>query len=328
MYKFRTTGEHVWKNSRESRAGTGYNMPVLMEVAGKPCVVITDTRGHLYAVDADGKLRMEILATSYRLSTPAAGDAIDGTRDIVFGADDGNVYTVSAWGELRSKTSLDGARLGRAIPLIADVDNDGRYEIYMPTPFVGRQTGLHSIGKWHFKSEMQTYASLMLADLDGDGQKEILFGDKNTRLYALNARGEKLWSTQLGGRGIFYAGAVAGDWIYQIVRDAGLDGKSLYVLDKKGNVRASIAMDGGGAYGPAISRDRLLAVTTKGTLHCYRIAGGQVQWGSWRNSGDNSGLFVSPKMRHASADGTASEPDGQRTGEQTPFRPRSQNPSG
>lgn len=308
VYKFWLTGERVWKNARESRAGTGYNTPILARVAGESCVVITDTRGHLYAIDRNGKLRMEIAATSYRLSTPAVGDAIEGWRDLVFGADDGNVYTVSEWGELRSKTPLNGARLGRAVPLIADVDDDGNYETYMPTPFVGRQTGLHSIGRWHFKTEMQTYASLMLADLDGDGKREILVGDKNTRLYAMNARGEKMWSTQLGGRGIFYAGVVAGDWIYQIVRDAGLDGKSLYVLDKRGNIRTSVAMEGGGGFSPALQRGRLLAVSARGVLHCYRIPEGPVQWGSWRNSSDNSGLVVSPKFRHVAHDGTAPGP--------------------
>ncbi len=293
VYKFRANGDRIWKYTRESRAGSGYNTPVI----GLGGVIVTDTRGRLYLVGFDGKLRFEIAVTSYRLSTPVVGDIdSDGVQDIVFGADDGTVYCVSEQGELKWEKKLDGARLGRAVPLAADIDRDGKTEILVPTPFVGRQTGLHALGgkSWHFKSEMQTYASLMLVDLDGDGQKEILFGDKNTRLYALNVKGEPVWSTQLGGRGIFYAGAVVGDWIYQIARDTGLDGKSLYVLDKRGRVRKSVAMDGGGAYSPAVGRGRLFAVSTKGTLHCYRIDNGTVHWASWRNSAESTGYLGAP----------------------------------
>lgn len=286
VYRFQLNGARVWKYSRETRAGSGYNTPVL---AGG-MVIITDTRGHLYGVDANGRLRLDVQATNYRLSTPAA---VNG--ELIFGDDAGTVYTVTFDGRLRSQQRLDGARLGRALPLVVDGAT------YFTTPFVGRQTGLHSLGKWHFRTEMQTYASLMAVDLNGDGQREILVGDKNTRLYAVNANGEKLWSTQLGGRGIFYAGAVVGDWIYQIARDTGLDGKSLYVLDKKGVIRKGVAMDGGGAYGPAIARGRLLAVTTKGTLHSFRIDPGPVQWGSWRNSQDSLGAPVDTHVQPADA---------------------------
>jgi hypothetical protein len=298
VYKFRLSGERVWKYERESRAGSGYNSPVLA-FGG---VIFTDTRGHLYLIGADGRLRMEVSVTSYRLSTPTVGDLDgDGTAEIVFGADDGVVYCVSEAGLLLWERKVDGARLGRAMPVA-----DGN-QIYVTTPFVGKQTGLHALGKWYFRSEMQTYASIMLADLDGDGTREILFGDKNTRLYALNAQGKQLWSTQLGGRGIFHAGAVAGDWIYQIVRDTGLDGKSLYVLDKQGNVRASVAMDGGGGYGPALAGDRLLAVSGNGTLHCYRTAGGPPQWASWRNGPANTGYF-GPAPRAAARPAPAAAP--------------------
>jgi len=306
VYKFRLSGERVWKHQRETRAGSGYNTPVLASWSGRTHVIVTDTRGHLYAVDTDGKLQLEITATTYRLSTPAVGD-VDGDAipDIVFGADDGTVYCVSADGRLIWERKLAGGRFGRSVPLIADADGDGASEVYMTTPFVGTQTGLHALDgktgtpRWHFKSEMQTYASLVAMDLDGDGKKEILLGDKNTRLYALNVRGEKVWDTQMGGRGIFYAAAAAGDWIYQIVRDTGLDGKSLYVLDKQGKVRLPVAMDGGGSYGPVLSGSadglRLLAVTTKGTLHCYRVPSGAVHWSSWRNSTSSDGYLAIAK---------------------------------
>ncbi|MBL8236912.1 MAG: hypothetical protein JNM66_05810, partial [Bryobacterales bacterium] len=103
------------------------------------------------------------------------------------------------------------------------------------------------------------------------------------------------------------------DWIYQIVRDTGLDGKSLYVLDKKGNVRKAMAMDGGGSYSPAVVRGRLLAVSNKGTLHSYRIDAGPPHWSSWRNSADSSGFFESAKARRISIDRNPSRPGKQWT---------------
>lgn len=302
IYCFGMNGERIWKYERQTRAGSGYN--TLVPWGGG--VVLTDTRGRLYAVDGNGRLRLEIAVTSYRLSTPAVADVDgDGVDDFVFGGDDETVYCVSGKGYLLWQKKLPGGRFGRSLPAVADLDGDGRAEVYMTTPFVGRQTGLHALDaasgdvRWHVKSEMQTYASLVFLDVDGDGKRDILFGDKNTRLYAVDARGRKLWDTQMGGRGIFYAGTAAGEWIYQIARDGGLDGKSLYVLNRNGQVKLGVPLAGGGGYGPALARaggeSRLLAVSSQGTLHAFRIADGPFHWSSWRNgaaSKSGPGAFV------------------------------------
>ena len=298
IYKFRLNGERVWKYERQTRAGSGYNTLVI--AAGN--VVLTDTRGHLYAVNPQGRLVFEINATTYRLSTPAAGDVDnDGTPDLVFGADDETVYCVSLSGRLLWSRKLEGGRFGRALPAIADLDNDGALELYITTPFVGRKTGLYSLDartgalRWHARSEMQTYASIVFLDVDNDGRRDILYGDKNTRLYAVNSAGRALWNTQLGGRGIFYAPVAAAGSIYQITRDTSLDGKSLFTLDRAGKIQSATALDGGGSYSPAIAqwggRRILLTLSTKGVLQAFPLPDGQVEWASWRNSPESTGYF-------------------------------------
>ncbi|HEU0123290.1 MAG TPA: PQQ-binding-like beta-propeller repeat protein [Bryobacteraceae bacterium] len=322
IYSLRLNGERNWKYVRETRAGNGYSTLVLADVDGDGSLdpILTDTRGRLYAVSSKGKLIFEIAATTYRLSTPAVGDLDgDGRPDFLFGADDETVYCVSGKGHLLWSRKLPGGRFGRALPAIADLDMDGKPEVYIATPFVGRQTGLHSLDaatgtpRWHVKSEMQTYASLQFLDLNGDGKKDVLFGDKNTQLYAVDSNGKKIWGTQLGGRGIFYAGAAAGDRIFQIVRDTGLDGKSLYALDLQGKVRESIAMDGGGSYGPAITKQanglRLYAVSNRGTVHAYGLPDAPVRWASWRNSPASNGFYLPATTARAAtaAPGTPAE---------------------
>jgi len=129
---------------------------------------------------------------------------------------------------------------------------------------------------------MQTYNSTVVADVDGRGRNEILFGDKSTRLYAVDPTGRKIWDTQIGGRGIFRAAAIAAlsgsgpATIFQVVRDASSEGQSLYALGPSGKVLDSIPLKGGGVVSPLLCRFRgqpgvsLLIVGGAGRLVCYR----------------------------------------------------------
>lgn len=284
IYRFDESGQRVWKYERQDRAGGAYNYIVLADLDGdrKSEIIFTTQRGYLFAIGHTGELRFEARVTNYRVSTPAVADVDgDGRPELIFGTDDSEIYCLDHRGALRWNTHLEAGRFGRALPIAADADRDGALEVYVSTPFVGKGPGLYSLDaktgklRWKAPSELQVYNSTVIADLDGDGANEILYGDKNTRLYAVNPAGKRLWMTQFDGRGIFFEGLaieVGGKRSFvQIARGAGVNGKALYAVDGSGKTIDEIAIEGGGAQSPVLDRDRLLVASNSGRIHCFRF---------------------------------------------------------
>ncbi|MBI4893020.1 MAG: PQQ-binding-like beta-propeller repeat protein, partial [Acidobacteria bacterium] len=314
IYCFAEDGTRLWKYARESNEGS-YRQPVLADVDGDKTleILVTDSRGRLLVLDAAGRLKLELHVTDYRLSPPAVADLDgDGAAEIIFGTEDKEVYCFDARGELRWMATADG-RFGRTLPLIADLDNDGRYEVYLSSAFVHAHPGVFALDArdgrllWKAEAKLQSYHSLAAVDLDGDRRPELLFGDKSTSLFAVRQGGGALWSVQLGGRGIFFApaaarldaaGAVA---ILTVVRGAGPEGHSLYALDAAGKVLQGVPLPGGGTASPALVRFsaqgelKLLAVGGAGKLVCFRLRQdpqkAQILWAGLRNDANLSGYL-------------------------------------
>ncbi|MEN6602279.1 MAG: FG-GAP-like repeat-containing protein, partial [Bryobacteraceae bacterium] len=318
IYAFDVSGKRLWKHERVERSGGGFNYPVLADVDGDGAaeVMMSGSRGTLYAVDTRGRLRLEVHDTNYRVTTPAGGDINgDGRTELVFGSEDNEIYALTGDGRLLWSRRIEGTRFGRALPLIADIDGDGRYEVLVSTPFVGPGPGLYALDgvtgrvRWKAPSRMQSYNSTVMADLNGDGRNEILFGDKNTSLYAVDSGGRLLWNRQLDGRGIFFAPAVAdlnGDGqatVFQVVRASGANGKSLYALNGKGEVVDELALEGGGGSSPVLVRFKgesdlkLLVLSASGKLLCYRLpqrtGAARILWQGTRNDSSNTGFVRS-----------------------------------
>ena len=334
VYCFDEKGERRWKFPRAVKSGE-FRLPVLADLDGdgKLEIFVTDSNGHLQVLDASGRLTLEVAATTYRVGVPAVGDVDgEGKPEIIFGTEAGEVYCLNAGGEVVWFTTLDGC-FGRALPLIADADADGAFEVFFPTAFNNARPGLFALdartGKslWKAPSVLQSYRSTVVADVDGDGKNEILFGDKNSSLFCLDAGGKQRWATQLQGRGIFFAPAVAvlgGNGvgtIFAVVRGAGSDGKSLYALDANGQMLDAIALPGGGASSPALCRFagqsevRLLALSGGGQLLCYRpdqTPGGaaKILWPGIRNDIANSGFVKTTSSRVLETSPRASKPVG------------------
>ncbi|HUZ45166.1 MAG TPA: PQQ-binding-like beta-propeller repeat protein [Terriglobia bacterium] len=331
VYCFSADGRRLWKYSREDNAG-GLRIPVLADLDhdGKLDILASSATGHLYAVDSQGKLRLDVQATDYFVSSPAVADIHHaGEPELVFGTDDGDIYSINPQGELLWASKLD-AYFGHALPLVADVNRDGRYEVYVSNAFSQPPFALHAVdattGKelWKGGSVLQSYASTAVADLNGYGHNEILFGDKNTRLYCLDAQGKQQWSTQLDGRGIFFAPAIAdlqGNGqarIFTVVGDEGPEHHSLYVLDANGHVLEALALSGGGVSSPALCRFqsekglRLLVYSGSGTLLCFRPAQNpdraKILWAGLRNDANQSGFVPSSAARRTAPPKPAAQP--------------------
>jgi outer membrane protein assembly factor BamB len=319
VYCFDETGRRRWKHQRTVQSGE-FRVPVFadLEGKGKLDVIVADSRGHLQALDAQGRLRLEIAATHYRVSVPTVGDVNgDGKPEITFGTDAGEVYCVSPHGDLLWATVLDGC-FGRALPLVADPGGQGRYDVYFPTAFNNAHPGLFALDaatgqeRWKAPSLLQSYRSTVVCDLNGDGRNEILFGDKNTSLFCLDADGRQRWRTQLDGRGIFFAPAIAdlqgngAATLFVSVRSGGSTGKSLYAVDAAGRVLDAAEVPGGGECPPMLCRFcgqpdvSLITLSGAGRLQCCRPeqkpGAARILWAGVRNDPLNAGYVKSTQV--------------------------------
>lgn len=315
VYAFQETGQRLWKAERRAKSGE-FRLPVAADLDGdgRKEVLVSDSRGHLDVFEPDGRLRLQMEATTYRVSVPAVGDVDgDGRPEIVFGTEAGEVYCVDGRGEVVWFQDRSGC-FGRAFPLLADPDGDGRCEVLVPTSFTHPQPGLYALdgvsgaSRWKARSTLQTYRSTVVADLDGDGRREMLFGDKSSTVFCLDGQGQERWRTTLPGRGIFFAPSVispagtGGAVAFVPVRGSGHTGKSVYAVDAAGQVLEAWAMPGGGgapllacrfAQSPSLS---LVWLTGAGRVETWDMPGtgpvSRVLWPGLRNDASYSGAVA------------------------------------
>ncbi len=140
------------------------------------------------------------------------------------------------------------------------------------------------------------------------GTKSSL-GTRTPACSVWSADGRQRWTTQLNGRGIFFAPAVAdlqgkgAGTIFVSVRGAGSTGKSLYALDAAGRVLDEAELPGGGGCPPILCRFRgqpdvsLITLSGTGRLVCCRPeqkpGAARILWAGVRNDPLNAGFVKS-----------------------------------
>jgi hypothetical protein len=204
-----------------------YSFPVIADVNqdGRFEIIVVH-RDHVYVFKGDGAFLpgwpkiIDTTAFGLISSTPAIGDLEgDGDLEIVVqeanrDEDVGELYVFHHDGTLVSGWPKDIGVGGNTSPILGDLDGDGDLEIlaaavvtdYTPseaTVFIRHHDGSDFSG-WpqivranllnDFAAELRT--GLSMADLDGDGQLEILMstrgGNANT-LHVLSSHGQLLW---------------------------------------------------------------------------------------------------------------------------------------
>ncbi len=179
-------------------------------------VVFGSSDENVYAVSASGKMLWTYKTAEPVHSSPALADIDgDGKLEVLVGSNDNILYAlksppVKVW-MYQTGGDITGS------PSVSDIDSDGIKEV-----IVGSQDGrVYAIyeklkeiikgprrctpdgctrpdiavtqfaEKWNWTTDDAISASPALADLDGDGNKEIMIGSEDRSLYILNEAGKK-----------------------------------------------------------------------------------------------------------------------------------------
>lgn len=211
-----------------------YGTPRVFDIDadGKREVLFTSWDHRLYIVDgATGSLEREYNLHDTVSTTPGVADLDgDGLFEIIVPADisvnveagidfKGGVLNVlsnyaqpnvEGWTDQFQRTTAAEFR-GKYIdqplwsnPKIADIDRDGQLEIIHGTSNLSNGGLGQAIYVWNADGTMQselatngqTLAAPLLADLDGDGDQEIIAATTNGYVYAWNANGSLVFETQ------------------------------------------------------------------------------------------------------------------------------------
>lgn len=125
----------------------------------------------------------------------------EGLMELAFGCFDGNLYVLEAEsGNLNWSYKHPGSIYIASPASIADLDNDGEYEITFfdyDNVVVVSHTG---ILEWSVKLPNigQSFRASAISDINNDGTLDVVFGSDNGRLYALTgSSGTELWNLNL-----------------------------------------------------------------------------------------------------------------------------------
>jgi len=220
-------------------------------------IYLTDSKGRLFAIDADGSQRWAFNFGFESVSTPAIAD--DGT--VVFGSRDRRLYAVTPTGSKKWEFLTGGW-----VDASAAIGTDG-------TVYVGSwDKKFYAISgkgqkRWEFPTSGPIVSSAAL-----DGLGNIYFGSHDRNFYALNPDGSKRWAFRTGAP-ITSSPAIGSDGETYF---ASTDGK-LYALNSDGSQRWELRTGGITASSPVLGLDGTIFVSVNQT-HCAISPDGSMRW--------------------------------------------------
>jgi outer membrane protein assembly factor BamB len=263
VYAFSPDGKRLWKYTQTTKSRDFRQLVVARLDSGlKLYVLLSDSRGTVTCLDASGKLKLSIKAARYRVSAPAIDDEWLGYARMVFGTDAGDVDCVDSYGQLCWSTHI-GAACGRSLPVFFRGE---RPMVLLSRSFVDAHPAVCALDAltgqqlWTAPCTSQSYQSIACAPMTPGAPPSILFGDKNSLLYCVDAGGHLQWKTQLEARGIYFAPAIAQlsdlgpATIFVTVRTESAAYPALYTVDGSGKILDALPLPGGGGSPPILCR--------------------------------------------------------------------------
>ncbi len=247
-----TTSTTLWEtNLGDSFAQYEFVVAGDVDGDGLDEAVATALSGWVTCLDSDGKVlwrtRVHTVekSISSELSTPAIGDINnDGQAEIVFGTATQHLIALDSEGRVLWDSFLPPHQMNRTPVLIADLNRDGRAEVFSMSSMLSPGRGLVCVDGtdgellWTGLKLSKAYLGRKVIPF-ADGSLGVIACDKGGNIHAHRADGSLAWHTRLSGRGVYWPPAVAdvdGDGRQEIVatiRETSLDGKgnNWYVLD-------------------------------------------------------------------------------------------------
>jgi hypothetical protein len=157
-------------------------------------IVVTTYENNIYAINSDGSIKSGFpYVASHRFRSPATLVDLDGDNDleIVAGNDDGNLYILHHDGTVMTTYDVgDDIRGGISV---ADINDDGSNELL----FVGYDDKIHiwnpttesELDGWPYDMGTNALSCPVTADLDNDGDLEIVTATKSGTIYIFHHDG-------------------------------------------------------------------------------------------------------------------------------------------
>ncbi len=263
-------------------------------------LVVSDSALRAVALSGDGTEKWRFEQEGGFAGAPTVADLDhDGKAEILLSGAKDTVICLDAQGREKFRAGI-GVPAGGA-HVVADLDRDGTPEILSGTADGLRVFSATGEDRWSVPLNRGVDSSISAADLDGDGDLEVIVGDLSGKLTALSHDGSTIWQYDLGER-IRRSAAVAdinGDGQLEVIA-AGYD-KTLSVLDASGKLLDSTLLGGSTNATPAVvdlKGDGLLTMVcpvVTGSITAWRWRGaspGTVAWAEYRVDSRRCGWYA------------------------------------
>jgi len=168
---------------------------------GKRDIIFGATDGQIHVFSAKGTEILRPPNWPKKVNSPILSDVNvvdidnDGESDVLTIPMNGKIYCVAKNGREKWSLQLNGKdRLSS--PEVSDVDGGGNFNIFVGTGLTGGKSGMvNRVDKdgrliWEIPVTAAVSGKVVTADLDGDGNKEILSKDDNGKVYVMKLSGQ------------------------------------------------------------------------------------------------------------------------------------------
>ncbi|MBI3921323.1 MAG: PQQ-like beta-propeller repeat protein, partial [Armatimonadetes bacterium] len=245
-------------------------------------------------------------------TTPALADLdLDGTMDMVVPGADGNLYRLTADGNVKWKVALPGnetsetalkkgggeetgddneegaektsneptASPGAVGVTLGDADRDGNLDILLAVENLLLCFSADGKEQWRVELSEPINSFPTIADLEGDGKPEVLVGANDNRLHVLTGKGEEEWTFETKS---WIMGGVAvsdldGDGRLEVV--FGSMDRNVYCLNSKGKLEWKFGTEDWVQASPCIAdvdrdgRKDVVIASDDGSIYCLSHRG-------------------------------------------------------
>jgi len=215
-------GTLLWKVNTRYPGYEGCNdvAPLIYDVDGDgvlDVIVPSSCNPTTYCFNGpDGEIKWQT-PTSGSDSPPTISDIDgDGDMEIMHGGFDGHVMCLNAIdGNVEWSLAVDEDSWVQTAPTIVDLDGDGLIDFVVAseksdTNRVYAYKGIDHTPLWQYTMADWVYHGTAVADLDQDGKPELVLGDYEGNLVALNGEdGSEAWTYTYSTSGGYYVGSPA-----------------------------------------------------------------------------------------------------------------------